>query len=599
MKVHSNKAARCNARLYYIAVAFLIVSISVSEIFVSQVFLQVANDQSSSMMHNYRRTNIVRGINRAKNKIRVEMTRGKTKILSRKRKFETDVLCPHCRYSYVNPKHPVTCGKKILNDVRLPLKGTGVERNLTFLSATHSLAFDVSKDGACRRCDTSSCTNKDKRYYFLDDVAPDVKSGTTHFLRSIPARHRIPEEALKNLTRYFSDNDNVYPARRYFFEFNPSIVILPKSQRTIHKGIYLASFRVSTCHDCVHNTNDYEKMVNGPKSAVSHTEYLGLAILDENLTILQEIVVNMKEIMHRFQDPRLFLLNDQLYIGSYHSIRPLWLTLPTMDKKNIRELKHVWNDAEIPKKHLIKGATVGKHGYCSKDTKTQSSGKNLNYFIDSKNSTILEVQAMGPYEKMNLSAICNVTARSEAIFIQDLAPIPYPSFGTTDELDLSKQNYYEAVYTRERGSACCVSILHPDGRSLRLGISHSKTLYGNGGHKLLTSNQFFSSFYAFEAESPYRTVARTGRFCFGFSSESERENPYARMQMSTMKMIGVEYPNCPQIHFVSGMVVKADDPTKLIVAYGVNDCVPRMVVIDISDVLRMLFTPHDMMETDV
>ena len=151
---------------------------------------------------------------------------------------------------------------------------------------------------------------------------------------------------------------------------------------------------------------------------------------------------------------------------------------------------------------------------------------------------------------------------------------------------------FRSVYTDDRGSACCVSIQHPDGRSLRLGISHSKTLYGKGNRKL-TSNQFFSSFYAFEAEAPYKIVARTGRFCFGFSSESERENPYTRMQMSAMKMMSVEYPSCPRIHFVSGMVEKANDPTKLVVAYGVNDCVPRMVTIEKSDVLRMLFSPHE------
>ena len=43
------------------------------------------------------------------------------------------------------------------------------------------------------------------------------------------------------------------------------------------------------------------------------------------------------------------------------------------------------------------------------------------------------------------------------------------------------------------------------------------------------------------------------------------------------------------------MAEKADDPTKLIVTYGINDCDPRMVVIDKAQVHRMLFAPHEMM----
>jgi hypothetical protein len=551
-------------------------------------------------MDNYPRNDVfVQRIKRATNKLRQEKSSRENKKLPNKFMFEADTLCPNCRYSYVNPmRGALTCGKKIMDGIKLQRNDTSAVTNLMFSSAATSLAYNLSSSGACRRCDPSSCSAEDKIYYRIDNVAPTVRSATTYYLRSIPARHRIPKEALKNLSTYFSDKGNVSPARQYFFEFNPSIVALPKSQKTVQNATYLASFRVSTCHDCVPSADDYIKMMNGPRSSVSHIEYLGLAVLDENLTILQELVVNMKKFMFRFQDPRLFVLNEQLYIGSYHSIRPLWLTNATLDQQHIGSLNHVWHDAEISQKQLINGVTVGKQGYCSKDTRTQSTGKNLNYFIDSMNNTILEVKAMGPYEMMNLSAACNVKEKTEAIFIQDINSIPYPSFGTTDELDLSKQKYYEAVYTDERGSACCVSIEHPDGRSLRLGISHSKTIYGKGNRQL-TSNQFFSSFYAFEAESPYRVVARTGRFCLGFSSESERDNPYTRMQMSTMKLISVEYPKCPRIHFVSGMVEKADDPTKLIVAYGINDCVPRMVIIDKSDVLHMLFNPHEMMNKKI
>jgi hypothetical protein len=243
------------------------------------------------------------------------------------------------------------------------------------------------------------------------------------------------------------------------------------------------------------------------------------------------------------------------------------------------------------------GVIMGTTGICSKDGKTQTSGKNLHFFVDSQNVTILEITPMGPYERINMSEPCNTQVRAELpVLIQRNATLPYPSFGTTDELDLARQNYYDAPYTDERGSACCTSIQHYDGRSLRLGISHSKTRYKptkTEDQQRLKSNQYFSSFYAFEAYPPYKVVARSGKFCFGFSDESDSDNPYANLQMDTMKIIDIEYKNCPRIHFVSGMVEKADDPTKLIVTYGINDCVPRMVVIDKSDVQRMLFAPYE------
>ncbi len=37
------------------------------------------------------------------------------------------------------------------------------------------------------------------------------------------------------------------------------------------------------------------------------------------------------------------------------------------------------------------------------------------------------------------------------------------------------------------------------------------------------------------------------------------------------------------------MVENADDPSKVIIFYGVNDCVPRMIVVDKAEIIQMLF----------
>jgi hypothetical protein len=177
--------------------------------------------------------------------------------------------------------------------------------------------------------------------------------------------------------------------------------------------------------------------------------------------------------------------------------------------------------------------------------------------------------------------------------------VPKPAIATAPD----KHPLYK-VLTVERGGACCVEI--PDPRPeivnanasagavaapLLLGVSHSKTRfreYRYEVHGNLSANHFFSSFYAMESIEPYTVVARSGQFCLGFAPAPEADgNPYAHMNQSPL-IIDQAF-DCPRVHFVSGMVQKADDPTQVIVAYGINDCVPRMVQVAVEDILSMLF----------
>jgi hypothetical protein len=144
---------------------------------------------------------------------------------------------------------------------------------------------------------------------------------------------------------------------------------------------------------------------------------------------------------------------------------------------------------------------------------------------------------------------------------------------------------------------------------LLLGISHSKTRYHRKlGAQLgigLEANHFFSSFYAMESEAPYDVVARSGKFCLGFPSwngtaNEDNEitrgggNPYTQMDLYPLRIGNEVYENCPRIHFVSGMTQKVDDPSKIIIAYGINDCISRFAVVDVAHVIRLLFTPNEL-----
>jgi hypothetical protein len=84
-------------------------------------------------------------------------------------------------------------------------------------------------------------------------------------------------------------------------------------------------------------------------------------------------------------------------------------------------------------------------------------------------------------------------------------------------------------------------------------------------------------------------VAQSGYFCLGFPTQDEQEsNPLVRATTWRKLTLGEEF-DCPRIHFVSGMTLKEDDPSTVIIAYGINDCVSRMIEVPVSDLQRLLF----------
>jgi hypothetical protein len=453
----------------------------------------------------------------------------------------------------------------------------------------------------------------------LDDAAPTIRFGVTHFLQSVPARYRLPVRDHPNLTAYFADRDHVYPQAEYFFEYNPSIVSLPVSYQQQLQGLfkttnttttasssdntphYLASYRVTSTQQCV--TDDLElTMIGGSWPRPQSKNWLGLALLNANLEIVWDLATDIGAQVrnHRIEDFRLFLLHNQIYVSSFQLVFPLWLVatnetrqIPCYDCMPLAPVDGGNTNTNTPKVT----AWVRPWPSCSADTHTRRTGKNLNYFVDGHNRTVLEKFPLGRKELINLDLRCRKDISEDALNVTNDPRLPKPSFATTP-----KNHSLNKVLTRERGSACCVEI--PDPRqqrlsnvnaSLLLGISHSKTKYNGRATRNnltgnLSANNFFSSFYAMEAIEPYTVVARSGMFCLGFSPAQEAvqgQNPYAHMNHNPL-IIDKAF-DCPRIHFVSGMVEKFDDPSQIILAYGINDCVPRMVQVAKSDIVSMLF----------
>ena len=492
--------------------------------------------------------------------------------------YEMDPICPGCFMTEITGG--ITCGARIHRHL--------AKRNMTTLEAAELVANEFPNK--CAICNPSNCSENDRFYWRVDAVAPPALSAYSHYLHSVGEDSRIPKLALSNLTSFFADKNNVFPQRRYLFEYNPSIVRIPTQQIPQIPGeqpVYLASFRVSTIQNCLSQENELQ-MIGGSWPRPKSRDYLGLALLRADLSIITDTIVDFKNSVGcpHVEDYRVFMLHDTIYLSTYDFLYPLWLVVgPENRNQTLVELKQ-----RYPSNFTVYSRNYGS---CSPFFRSRELNKNMNFFVDSgTGQAIAELYPMAEKHPVDLHGICIVANGSVRGILPQL-PIPKPSYDTIDILHFTRQGITKYPYTGERGSACCVPIQHPDGRNLLLGVSHSKVPFKGVSKRSnaiggVGANEFFSSFYAMESTAPYNVIARTGRLCFGFASEDEaKSNPYTVLSRGHLT-VGKQY-NCPRIHFVSGMVEKADDPSRMIVAYGVNDCVPRMIEISKDDVSRILF----------
>jgi hypothetical protein len=184
-------------------------------------------------------------------------------------------------------------------------------------------------------------------------------------------------------------------------------------------------------------------------------------------------------------------------------------------------------------------------------------------------------------------------ARIENYDDSKIEHIPDPSFRTIDEFLYPLSERKAVIFVPDRGSACCVGIEDPDGRNLFLGVGHPKTVFP--GKRLpagVAPNIYLSRFFAFERYPPYRIVARSGMFCFGYTQESEESGNHPLWNSSSAPlMFSGESFDCPRIHFVMGIVDKFGDDSKVIISYGVSDCLSRFAEVDKADIVKMLWIP--------
>ncbi|KAL3916441.1 MAG: hypothetical protein SGILL_005177 [Bacillariaceae sp.] len=484
------------------------------------------------------------------------------------------------------------------------------------MTAYLEAARQVSKSQKeCHLCDPENCSSAGKAYLDLQSSAPPPVHSAVHFLKSIP--RRFPLEAFENETQYYSLPQHQYPNTALpLVEYNPTIVQLPSDikeayrrrtsgsiatmQSTEQRPLYLAAYRVTDQHVCLLEPQS-RYLMQGNRWGIgnNHQNYLGLALLDSELQIIEDVTVQTKAALGDFEDPRLFVLHGDVYVGSFRHLHQLFFEFGGGGTDNSstcfakdpskKQLLPAISDSAITGNDVDNSLRV----YTRKNDKLGSvqhaAGKNLNYFVDAHNRTILETRPLeDKMEIINLTHSGKQLAHNETMdpainWHRNASQVPPPSFATLDEYDVvRKQPMDIAPFYPERGSACCVPITDPNtGRTLMLGVSHSKTKfkYKDGQVGDLQPNHFSSSFYAMENEPPYAVVARTGRFCLGTGRDANwweqdgnhNDNPYYERRVARGKLWLLREYDCPIIHYVSGMVEKADDSSKIIIAYGVMD----------------------------
>ncbi|CAB9508197.1 Inherit from COG: Hemolysin-type calcium-binding [Seminavis robusta] len=538
--------------------------------------------------------------------------------------FVHDELCGGCRLIMAAKARGMTCGH-LLNK-------TAEERSISLVEAVPVVAEDRKvclKCSECTRC--LSCPPANKKYWRYDAAAPTIRHAISHTLPSVSVRFRIPEsvyqpptKANEQLQAFFAKPQNVYPTREYYFEYNPSIVVLPPtlkaklpiSQSQKDETVYLASYRLSNLQSCF-DTDISLAMIGGDWSNRPETSnLLGLALLRQDLTMIQDVVFRVPDMFVPWVDFRLFILKGQIYLASNCQLIPIWLqeTKPPQqpDERGfypvVIRMKNRFPSPLIVYMHHLPSV-------CSRYNEDLASAKNLNYFVDAIGNIVVEFQPHDPrvlrHVRPDVIPI-KLLAKPDPDVVEyrdAVTPLDNPSFYTREELDVpNRRGFFQGVLTGHRGSTCCIGIDTPsvllisssssqkktNSTRLLMGIAHVKTPFGRRRlQKVVEPNHYLSRFYAFEPTPPYAIVAYSGLFCLPAvpKAGTHSAHPLTKVPIkSNLTIAGTMY-RCPAIHFITGMTVKADDPSRLIIGYGVEDCTSWFIEVDLQEVLGLLVGP--------
>ena len=512
-------------------------------------------------------------------------------------------ICGGCRLQEIKSvATPITCGLYMDQLMKKDL--------ISITQAGSQTAKRFPRE--CKLCDPAACDPHQKKYWDADVAAPRVLSSRTIRLQSVPPEYRIPEADFSFLDEFFRKPKNQHP---FLWEWNPTLIPLPRDQipdrlmwnKQEDIPVYLATFRVTKQQNCFRNDFKYLNKIgnDSPLFKEGFTDLVGLAFLREDFTIIEEGLFDLRAVIKRDQDLRLFLFppeegsrESRIYISAFHQVSRLWLQQPA------------WSSGKTGFRDYFKGEDNPMVVFLESKTAccTACSGKNFNYFMDDEGKIMVETLPMAPHtvEYIDFSSDCDTSTANNAFKSMTLRDpfVPKPSFANTDELYFLDKGIFKLPHSAEHGTACCIRIPDPRnaGKELLVGVSHSKTMLSPEMREAITaeeaeSRQYKSHFYAFEPVLPYRLVGFSGGFCMSNPTEEEvHENYYNNLVLERPYMMGGKKLNCPYITFLSGITDKAGDPTRAIISYGMNDCTSRFAEVSKADISNMIFDPQSRMQ---
>jgi hypothetical protein len=463
------------------------------------------------------------------------------------------VLCSKCTSSrpWTNNKN-VTCSDLILSSF---------SDYPSLLRAQRNISTGIQE---CEPCHPRSCgadTEPADQLRF-DDAAPRLIRTIDHVLPSIPA------DILG------SNRQAVRSNRTTALVYNPTILGIPATATiNISGAVYLANYRVT--------------LFPGPRPA----DHAAIAILDKNLNVLRDVVVDVNALVtkyctipkkHRcpkFEDFRLFYFQDTLFWSHADLILPINISTsaPTSSDEVEFPLIHgtgLHISARAPFRRNLRGLPKG--------------AKNLNFFEAANGDFYVEIWPVAS-RRIDLVQAHNITTWSfrtaaEYVLSESIASqVDPPSFSFRTGL----YGWDQRALTGDRGTACCATLANVhysdltfkqtvlDSPYLNIGISHTKMR-----HKYdmtLGGSRYLSKLYAFSPTAPGKVVAVSGHFCLPASEAQSRE-------------VNITGYKCPKIHFASGIVDSVDNASNVIIAYGIDDALSRMIVVPKRDIAMRLFS---------
>jgi len=462
-----------------------------------------------------------------------------------------------------------------------------------------------------------------------------TRNGIIHRFPSIPIRLWPGEREMSSLETFKERRDQKIEDDRPLYFYNPNIFplyknnvnnnqdkksVLTKELTDIIVGrevlsddqarapYYIGVWRISNFSNCF-----------GPGRGIdfkAYRNYIGIALLDENLQILQgsDVVIDVNKALDKtgkrqlLEDCHFAPMSsneesdegmDLLYLicnggGQTHIFNAhLALDKQISTQATSSSANHhidISNFDSLPNKY-----GNGLHLYLLMKSRKTLRGKNFSVFHSYVNQTkhsFLDTWPSHPHEVKTISTKSgnqgwdiNVDGKK---YISD-------SDNTSKHLDPELK---KRLIPRERGSTCCVEAYSTKlQKTVLLGFSHTKT-NKNKVDTNHSSYHYISRVYAFAPEPPFSIIAESDYFCLGFGGLSELDHGASQTPESNITVVGyreefklflVDHKyDCPTIHFITGLVDKIGDSSKVLISYGVNDCYPRMIEVQKQYLLSLL-----------